>query len=468
MSRADPTPRSRTLVSAGFVVAFVVLAVVGVVTYFMTNSQIDNTRWVAHTHTVIETSTRLSGALAEAQNAGRGYTLTGDDEDLVARTMAARGVERAEDQLRTLTRDNPQQQARLDRLAPLIRGLLVSITSDDTGAMVREVAAAAARIQSILRDLLAEERRLLLLRDRTMTDGVTLKRTIQLTGTVICFVLLTSTFVALRREIRHRAEADVALRASEVATRQLNDDLERRVQARTAELEASNRELESFSYSVAHDLRTPLRGLSGFSEILLDEYKDKLDADGVDALHEIRDNSRKMAILIDALLSLSRVTRGELRPGAVDLSALVRKVIVGLQTASPRLDLELVVQDALAARMDPQLACILIESLIDNAWKFTSRTARSRIEFGVHDTNGQPTYFVRDNGAGFDMAHATKLFVPFHRLHTVSEFPGTGIGLSTAQRIVARFGGRIWADAQVDHGASFYFTLSPKSEGAAS
>jgi light-regulated signal transduction histidine kinase (bacteriophytochrome) len=263
-------------------------------------------------------------------------------------------------------------------------------------------------------------------------------------------------------------ESDVALRASEAATRQLNDELERRVHARTAELEASNRELESFSYSVAHDLRAPLRGLSGFSEILLDEYKDKLDEDGLDALQEIRDNARKMGVLIDALLSLSRVTRSELKSAAVDLSELVRATAGELQKAVPRLNFQLSVADNVQAKLDPLLARMLIANLVSNAWKFTSKMSASRIEFGTTATDGQRTFFVRDNGAGFDMAHAAKLFVPFHRLHTVTEFPGTGIGLSTAERIVARFGGRIWAEAQVDQGATFYFTLSDTAQGTTS
>ena len=467
------------VLTAGLVVAFVVLALVGVVTYTMTNSQIDGARWVEHTHTVIETIATVSGRLAEAQNGERGYVLTGDPDELAAKNAAVHSVQLAEEQLRTLTRDNRQQQERLDRLAPVIQAVLADIESnakpsanpaapDRTIAARRGGDAAMDRVQSILIDLLAEERRLLVLREDAMTAGIMGKRIIQVTGAVISLALLGFAFVALRREIRRRIESDVALRASEAATRQLNDDLEQRVHARTAELEASNRALESFSYSVAHDLRAPLRGLSGFSEILLEEYKDKLDADGVDALDEIYNNSRKMGILIDALLSLSRVSRSELTSGVVNLSALVRTVAGELEAAEPRVGFELVVQDNIEAKVDPQLARTLVEILIGNAWKFTSKTAASRIEFGTKDTDGQPTFFVRDNGAGFDVAHATKLFVPFHRLHTITEFAGTGIGLSTAQRIVARFGGRIWADAQVDQGATFYFTLSDRSQGAPS
>ncbi|HEV7555010.1 MAG TPA: CHASE3 domain-containing protein [Kofleriaceae bacterium] len=453
---------------------------VGVVTYAMTNSQIDNARWVEHTHTVIETITSFSGRLAEAQNASRGYMMTGDADDLIVYQEAVRSAHLAEQQLRTLTADNARQQQRLDRLAPLTAGLLAHLDEnirhgstnltalEAVPARIRNGDAAMARLRPLFADLLAEERELLVDRDDVMRVGVTRKRVIQLSGAVVSLALLTFAFAALRREIRRRVESDVALRASEAATRQLNDELERRVHARTAELEASNRELESFSYSVAHDLRAPLRGLSGFSEILLDEYKDKLDEDGLDALQEIRDNARKMGVLIDALLSLSRVTRSELKSAAVDLSELVRATAGELQKAVPRLNFQLSVADNVQAKLDPLLARMLIANLVSNAWKFTSKMSASRIEFGTTATDGQRTFFVRDNGAGFDMAHAAKLFVPFHRLHTVTEFPGTGIGLSTAERIVARFGGRIWAEAQVDQGATFYFTLSDTAQGTTS
>jgi signal transduction histidine kinase len=466
-------------VTIGVVVAFVAFVMVGVITYGMTSRQVDNTRWAEHTHTVIETVATLAEHLVEVQSAERGYLLTGAPDDLLARDTAAGEVQHDEEQLRALTRDNAQQQQRLVQADRLIRALLADMAARREPAGSRVVAPRTlggagasdetiAAIQEISAALLAEERRLLVLRDDAMAAGVARTRILQITGVAMGLTLLAFAFVVLRREIRRGLETSIALRASEAVTRQLNDELELGVRTRTAQLEASNRELESFSYSVAHDLRSPLRGLSGFAEILLHDYKDKLDADGVDALHEIHDNSRKLAVLIDALLSLSRVTRSELRSGAVNLSALVRSVAGELQAAETRRNVQLIVADNIEAKLDPLLARTLIESLVGNAWKFTAKTAAPRIEFGSKDTDGQATFFVRDNGAGFDMAHATKLFVPFHRLHTLAEFPGTGIGLSTAQRIVARFGGRIWADGQVNQGATFYFTLSERLQGASS
>ncbi|MEA2699332.1 MAG: hypothetical protein QOI66_3603, partial [Myxococcales bacterium] len=223
--------------------------------------------------------------------------------------------------------------------------------------------------------------------------------------------------------------------------------------------EAASGELEAFSYSVAHDLRAPLRGMNGFAQILLDDYADKLDTDGLDCLHEIHANAQKMGGLIDALLSLSRVTRSDWRPERVDLSALVRTTAAQCAATTPQRALNLVVEDHLSAEMDLPLARALFENLIGNAWKFTSKVPVASIEFGAVEKGGRLAFFLRDNGAGFDMAHASKLFTPFQRLHTLAEFPGTGIGLASVQRVVHRHGGRIWAEGKVGEGAVFYFIL---------
>jgi len=223
--------------------------------------------------------------------------------------------------------------------------------------------------------------------------------------------------------------------------------------------EAASRELEAFSYSVAHDLRAPLRAIRGFAQLLLESYGGKLDDAGQDWLQEILLNSRHMGSLIDALLSLSRTTRSELHHERVDLSSLVRGTAKELASREPGRVVELVVEDGLAAELDPTLARALVDNLVGNAWKFTSGVARARIEFGVIPRDGASTFFVRDNGAGFDMTHAERLFTPFQRFHTAAEFPGTGIGLATVKRIVHRHGGQVWAEGVVNHGATFYFTV---------
>jgi PAS domain S-box-containing protein len=227
-------------------------------------------------------------------------------------------------------------------------------------------------------------------------------------------------------------------------------------------LTLANRELEAFSYSVAHDLRAPLRGMNGFAQILLDTYKDKLDADGQDWLNEIVLNATKMGALIDALLALARVTRTELKPESVDLSAVARAAAADLAEGDPKRSVDVVIEDGLEAELDPQLARVIADNLIGNAWKFTGNSTSARIEFGTAETNGLRCFFVRDNGAGFDMDFASKLFAPFQRLHPVAEFPGTGVGLATVQRIVHRHGGRIWAEGSVNGGATFSFTVPPR------
>jgi PAS domain S-box-containing protein len=234
-------------------------------------------------------------------------------------------------------------------------------------------------------------------------------------------------------------------------------------------LKLANRELEAFSYSVAHDLRAPLRGMNGFAQLLLDGYHDQLGPEAQDWLTEILTNARRMGGLIDALLSLSRMTRIELRRARVDLTAIARAVVAELAAAEPRRTVEIVIAEELYADADPELARTIITNLLGNAWKFTSKVTAARIELGVTRGDGAdevPALFVRDNGAGFDMAFANKLFLPFQRLHTVAEFPGTGIGLASVHRILQRHGGEIWAEAWIDRGATFYFVFHRRPTGA--
>lgn len=247
--------------------------------------------------------------------------------------------------------------------------------------------------------------------------------------------------------------------AAEREIRELNATLEQRIAERTQALEMANREMEAFAYSVSHDLRAPLRAIDGFSQILEEDYAGRLDAEGCSILQRVRAAAQQMGKIIDALLGLSRLTRQSLSCESVDLAELARTIAAELAAAEPAQRRLFELPEKLPAWCDRALATVLLRNLLDNAWKFTSGCAAPRIELGQIRQGAQRVYFVRDNGAGFDMAHAAQLFQPFHRLHAVSEFPGTGIGLATVRRIVERHGGRIWAEGAVGQGATFYFTL---------
>ena len=257
---------------------------------------------------------------------------------------------------------------------------------------------------------------------------------------------------------------------AEAALQKAHDELEQRVRERTAQLEVANKEMETFCYSIAHDFRAPLRSIDGFSQIILEEAGIQLDKASRDNFERIRVAARKMARLLDDQLTLSRFTRMEMRLEDVNLSLLAEMEVQNILEHELSRDVEFLIAKGLEAKGDPNLLSVVLQNLLENAWKFTSKKQKARIEFGALNRSdfaphfpqselGQQVFFVRDNGAGFNMAYVNKLFLPFHRLHSEEEFAGLGIGLTIVQRIIQRHGGQVWAEGEVEKGATFYFSL---------
>ena len=243
-------------------------------------------------------------------------------------------------------------------------------------------------------------------------------------------------------------------------------ELEQGVALRTEQLHSLNGELEAFSYSVSHDLRAPLRAINGFTRLLAEEIKDNASEEARRCMNIVRDSTKQMGGLIDDLLLLAKVARQEMRRMNVDLAAVARKIAERLRVEEPGREVEVVIPEKLTATGDAGLVSVVLENLLSNAWKYTGKTPKARIELGLKPgADGTTAFFVRDNGVGFELVKADKLFTPFGRLHTAAEFPGSGVGLATVQRIIHRHGGRIWATAEVGRGATFSFTFPEEKTG---
>lgn len=436
-------------------------------------------RLVEHTWQVVNQVERLMGSAKDAETGVRGYLETRDPVYLDPYRSARVELPQELNRLRQLTVDNPSQGRRLTDMEAVLNERLQSLeqsaklrSMDEEDALRTLMLSGTGKVQmDRLRRLAdeaeAEERRLLAIRtEAARSSGRRARITVMLASLLdlLLIVLMFRSFYterALRIETENAAErlavsrVEVEARAAEIQL--LNATLEERVQQRTAELETTNRELEAFSYSVSHDLRAPLRTIDGFSLALEEDYAEAVDAVGRDYIRRVRAGVQRMGTLIDDLLQLSRITRAEIVREEFDLSGLARTVAGELKDGEPGREIEIRMEEELRTHADPKLVRVALENLLGNALKFSSKVECAVVEFGWDAE--EKAWFVRDNGAGFDMYYADKLFHAFNRLHGDKDFKGSGIGLATVARVVHRHHGRIWAEGAVGRGATFWFTL---------
>jgi signal transduction histidine kinase len=438
-------------------------------------------RWVEHTWQVINQVETIMSSAKDAETGTRGYMLAGDDAYLQPYHDALLALPTEMDRFGALTSDNPGQRARLiemravveQRLQLMEKGIVLRQSgasgTDTVEAFVLSGTGKASmdHLRRLADDMENEERRLLEQRTAgAQADGRRARNTIAIASFLdfLLIVFMFRYFVQERRlrvETEHTAARLAASRAElerqGAEIRALNTTLEEKVQLRTVELEATVRELEAFSYSVSHDLRAPLRTIDGFSLALEEDYAEAVDAVGRDYIHRVRTGVQRMGGLIDALLQLSRITRAEIARTTFDFSALAMSVSNTLVDENKGQKITFHIEPGLEADGDPKLLQVALENLMGNAVKFSSRKDAAVIDFGWD--REKEAWFVRDQGAGFDMFYSSKLFNAFNRLHGDKDFKGSGIGLATVARVVHRHHGKIWADSVVDHGATVWFTL---------
>ena len=435
--------------------------------------------WVDHTWEVINQVEHILTTAKDAESSTRGYLVTTDPEYLQVFRDDKKQLPQEVDRFQYLTRDNASQQARVVTLRARLEERLSLL---DESAAMREGGEADSlhalivsgtgkaqmdKLRGIIDECENEERRLLVIRTANVRANVRRARyTLFLaSGLDLLLIFLMFRYFARERrlkEISQQTAASLAASRAEVERnaeeiKALNVTLEERVRQRTAELENTNRELEAFSYSVSHDLRAPLRTIDGFSLALEEDYAEAVGDTGRDYIGRVRSGVQRMGMLIDALLQLSRVTRAEIARESVDMSALASTVAANVKEEHPGRAMDITVDPGMEVNADPKLLRVAIENLLGNAAKFTGKVPHAVIHMGWDAA--EEAYFIADNGAGFDMHYSNKLFGAFNRLHGDKDFKGSGIGLATVARVIARHHGRIWARSEVDHGATFFFTV---------
>jgi len=443
------------------VCALLIMLGIGLLSFRSTMRDAEDREWVTHTHLVLE---KLQGVLidvTQAETGQRGYMLTGEDRYLEPYREGLNRVQQDIKELRDLTSDNTRQQEAIQRLEPLITARLAGM---DERIEVRKRSGLMAGIEAVVRanggehlmkpirvqivEMRETEERLLGRRLETAAAGTRKVKAVIVLGNALGLLILLVAGVVIHREAGRRNLAEQELR-------QANGHLEQR----TTELSDANSELESFSYSVAHDLRAPLRQISGFSNVLVQDYGPRLDAEALRYLEKVQDGARKMGRLVDDLLCLSKIGRQELLLQATPLDSLLRQAIEELAPECSGRKVEWQIGGLFTTDCDPGLMKQVFVNLLSNAVKYTGKREQAVIQVGQLMQNDRRVIFVRDNGAGFEMQYVGKLFGVFQRLHKARDFEGTGVGLAIVQRIIRKHGGRIWAEAELDQGATFFFTL---------
>jgi signal transduction histidine kinase len=450
-----------------YAVAGAAIALMAFLTYRSMVQLVTTSHDVEHTYQVLAAIERGYAGLVAATAAVREHVATGDSDTLGGRDEALSRMHTAVQDLRELTRDNPAQQLTLDELQPLIEArlarlnetLLLHQTGDSAAARAHLVHPEPQAMMATIRDRLDDMqlREEALLRQRLAAAENLRVRTSVVSGLLLVAVaaVVIGGLLALLRDGRLKDRLRSELAQRERVLEQVNGELERQAAA----LKSANKELEGFSYSISHDLRSPLRAIDGFALMLQEDYSSALDAEGRRYISVIRDGAHRMSMLIDDLLKFSRFGRQPLRHEEIDTTALVRRalqeVLAGNTGNTPKFE----ILDLPKCRGDSALLLQVWVNLLANAVKYSSRASAPCVSAGGELRGEELVFFVRDNGAGFDMKYVNKLFGVFQRLHAAEDYPGTGVGLAIVQRIVTRHGGRAWGEGAIGQGATFYFAL---------
>lgn len=458
----------------GFGISVLLFAMIGILGYRSMIMVMNAVSARKQSHYTIVKIEDFLAHITDAETGQRGYLLTGRDGYLHPYQQAVTILNQDFKELQRLLSYSYRQEQRLDAISPLLQIKLDELQNAITVRQAHGFNAALQMVQTnrgqkameqirlLAHALEREENRVYQERDEAVARNFQNTIIFSSIAGFLGISLLAFIYILLIQQMNARQKANDKL-ASEIMVRKQAEDqineLNRVLEKQVVTLEATNKELEAFAYSVSHDLRAPLRSIDGFSKMLLTKTKDRLDESEQRYLNNVCENSQRMGELIDDLLKLSRLTRTEMEHTDVNLSAMAQDILSEFQKQDPERHVNAVITDDIVVNGDTNLLRVLMDNLLGNAWKFTGQRDDATIEFGIQKENNKPVYYVRDNGAGFNMKYVDKLFGVFQRLHRMEEFPGTGIGLATVARIIHRHGGKVWAEGNINQGATFYFSF---------